>query len=335
MRIFTALLTLWVVVALTGCGGSTPAPVKKKAPTPQWALNGITPNDTLTTMYGFGQGKNREDAIKIALNDMISRVGINVESSYNSYEKVENSYATSKITTNIKADISKTKVNNYKVAKSFRISYNEFAVVVASDKKKFVSGLKADVAARKASIQEQQKALKNEDTITKYNRKKALAKEAASLLSAVLMISELDKSYNKESDLAFIQRVKRDFIAQEQALKFAVSGDKSSREFVSKLKNYLAQKGFNVVNKQKNSLKIEIKTETNIVKGSIPIAVLKVQISIFDKHQRVGGNTIILKERYTNMQSVFKNAAIHFEQDIHEQGINEVAGINLDIDTND
>ncbi len=333
MKIFNTVISLVLIVFISGCGGAAPIPVKKKEPTPQW-VNGILPNDTATQLYGLGQAKNRDAAIKVALNDMVSRLGVSVESSYKSHEKVENYHLSSKITTDIKADVSKTKVNNYKVIKSFKVSYNEFAVMIETDKLQFISGLKDTLNTKKESISQKQKALKNQDILTKYNGKKALAKEASQLLSTVLMIAELDKSFDKTASVSFIQSVEKDFLAQANDLKFYVSGDKNSQNFIAKIKNYLAQSGFHVVDRKNSAVTIQLSTSSNISNGTVAIAVLKVNITVHDRENRVGGKSLIIKERFTNMQSVYKNAAIHFEQDIKERGINEVLGMNLDIDTN-
>ena len=55
-------------------------------------------------------------------------------------------------------------------------------------------------------------------------------------------------------------------------------------------------------------------------------------VSVFDNSQRIGGKSVIIKERYNGSDAnVYKNASIHLEQDIKSQGINEVIGINLNI----
>lgn len=334
MKILNTLLSVVLVSLFTGCGGSTPAPVKKKTPPPAW-VNGVLPNNTSTKLYGLGHGKNRESAIKDALSDMVATLGVSIESSFHSSEKFEHSYMATKTTNDIKSEVAKTKVNNYKVIKSYKVSYNEFAVMIETDKVKFVEGLKSTLQTKKDSITRKLQSVSGEDIVTRYNAKKRAAKEANSLLSTILMISELDPSFDKKANLAFITQVEKAFVAESKKLKFYVSGDRKSTQFVLKVKNFLAKKGFTVVSKKQGAVTVRMTTTETRTKGSIPIAVLNLNISIKDGKNSIGGKSLIIKERFRSSAGVYKNAAIHFEQDIKEQGINEVLGLNLDIDTND
>ena len=332
-KILNSFLTFFIIlfaVNFSGCGGSKPAPAKK-APTPKW-ITSVLPSDTATKMYGMGIEKNREMAINAALSDMVAKLGTSIESSYHTDQKVTNSYSTLEARYIIKAEVSKIKVNNYKVIKSHKMSYREFAVMIETDKKRFSEGLKADLAMKKKSISQEYKALNSRDILSKYNGKKAIALDAEKLTPMVLMISQLDSSFDKDKNLQFISDKQEAFLAQEKSLKFYVSGDKKSHSFVNKIKNYLAQNGFSVVNSASNAVSIKLNTTENLPKGNSSIAVLTLNVGVYDKSNRIGGKTIILKERYnSSLASVYKNAAVHFEQDIKTQGINTLIGINLDI----
>lgn len=325
----TLFITLFAII-FSGCGSAKPTPAKK-APTPKW-ITSVLPSDTATKMYGMGIEKNREMAINAALSDMVAKLGTSIESSYHTDQKVTNSYSTLEARYIIKAEVSKIKVNNYKVIKSYKMSYREFAVMIETDKKKFSDGLKADLALKKKSISQEYKALVSRDILTQYNGKKMLSLEAQKLTPMILMISQLDTSFDKDSNLKFISNQQEAFLAQQKKLKFYVSSDKKSHSFANKIKNYLAQHGFVVVNSSSNAVNIKLSTTENITKGNIKIAVLTLNVGVYDKNERIGGKTIILKERYnSSLASVYKNAAVHLEQDIKTEGINSLIGINLDI----
>ncbi len=333
--VFKYFSFLLLLVFLTGCGGSAPTVVKKKEPLPEW-VNGILPNDTAQEMYGFGVAKNRNLAIKTALNDTISRLGISIESQYESYEKVQYHTSSQKITNNIKADIAKVKINNYKVVKSYKISYNAYAVIVAVDKMKFLDGLKEQLEVDKKSISDELKSIKNRNKIVQYNTKYTLAQKANSLKSAVFMIAQLDRSFPKAKNLKFIEDVQKAYLQAKHSLKFYLHGDSRSKDFVVKLKNYLSSQNFNVTSQKNNAVFIKITTDTTITTGSVKIAILKLNIKVYDKYGDIGGKSKIIKERYkTPLSLVYKNAAIHFEQDIKELGLENVIGIHLQRDTND
>ena len=331
------LLLTSTALIFSGCGGSSMAvaPAAKPVPKvlPAW-INAPLPSDNENFMYGMSVASDRESAIKAALSDMIAKLGTTIESSYESNEEVRGAYAKSTIKNQIKSDVSKIKINNYKVIKSHKVSYREFAVMIETDKQKFVKGLKENLEVEKKAISQRYASLKGSDALTRYNTKKELSDSASKLLFEVLIIAELDKSFNKKENLGFITQKQKEFLAESKNLKFFVSGNSKSAKFADSIKNYLAQNGYKVTNSKDNAVNIKINTTDNISRSSsISIAVLTVNVGVFDKSQRIGGKSVIVKERYNgSIESVYKNASIHLEQDIKSQGINQVIGINLNID---
>lgn len=319
------------IVLFGGCGGA-PTPPPQAKPLPAW-ITAPLPSDSSEFMYGMAIAEDRESAIKAALSDMVAKLGTTIESTYESNEEVRGGFVNSSIKNQIKSGVSKISINNYEVIKSHKVSYREFAVMLQSDKAKFVKGLKENLEAQKKAITQEYDSLRGLDALSRYNTKKELSFKASELLSNVLIISELDASFDKKSNLDFIETKQKEFLSEAKSLKFFVSGDAKSSKFIKSIKNYLAQNGFNVVN-AKDAIKIEAKTRDNITKhGSIKIAVITLDIGVYDKNQRIGGKSIILKERYNgSVESVYKNASIHLEQDIKSKGINDVIGINLSMD---
>jgi len=186
---------------------------------------------------------------------------------------------------------------------------------------------------KKHTISQKYNAIKNSDILTRYNTKKELSLKSKQLLSEILIISQLDISFDKKREIAFIDKKNKDFLSESRKLKFYVTGNRNSTKFVSILKNYLAQNNFNISSNSKNSVIVKINTKDNISNTrATKIAVMNMNISVYDKKQRIGGKTIILKERYNgSKESSYKNASIHLDQDIKSQGIDKVIGIHLDL----
>ncbi len=315
------------IFILSGCKDSVPTPQKPVVATPSW-VNEIPPPDTARKMYGIAIEKNRDLAIKSALADMISKFSISIESSYNSDQKViNNAYSKLVVTNNIKADIAKIKINNYKIEKSHRLNYREFAVLISTDKKQFKKGLNDELKLKMKVIKDEYKALEKRDALSRYNGKKKLAQNAKDLIPRILILKEFNSTLNAQE---FVLQKQREFLIEKNSLKFYINGDKNSLVFIRKIKNYLLQQGFTVTNVKTGAVRVMIKTEKNISTRGIEIAVLKLDIAVYDKNQRIGGKVKILKERYNgSMSSVYKNAAIHLEQDIKTEGIKNVIGIEL------
>lgn len=329
MKMIKILLFLSVFMLLAGCGASAPKPAPKPKQTPKW-VNSVLPDDDSLHMYGLAIANNRDAAIKAALNDVIARLGTTIESSYESIQKVDGAYANLKVTSSIKADVSKIKINNYRVIKSHKLNYREFAVMLEIDKPKFIAGLKTDLQMKKKGISEELLATKSMSAINRYNTKKELLQRAKSLLSVIYILIELDPLFAKRENLNFVSRVNKSFLNEAKSLQFFVSGNTKAGKFVEKLKNYLAQKGFRVAASKRGAIKILVNVKDMISRGYVRIAVLNLSIAVLDGSKRVGGKELILKERYNNsLESVYKNASIHFEQEIQEKGINGVIGIDL------
>jgi hypothetical protein len=315
MKAISLLFSFMVMLTLSGCMQTSPAVAQKIVPMPEW-VNAVLPNDTPYTMYGMAIAKNRELATKAALSDMVSRLGVNIESTYESVEKSSSYHTSLKVQNSIKSEISKIKINNYKVIKSHRISYREFAVMVQSDKQKFVSGLKSDLTAKRSSLTQRESTLKGVDSFRKYRAKKLLMEDAKRLVPTILMIQQLDGSYEQQKDMDFVAEKEKSFLEESRKLKFFVSGDEKSQAFITVLKNDLTSHGFSVSNSASNAVIVQLKTTDNLNRD-VNIAVLTLNISVYDKKSQIGGKTIIMKERYNgSKRSVYKNAAIHLEEDI-------------------
>lgn len=333
---FKVFLTLIASMLFISACGTAPTP--KESPIssnelPSWVTN--PQNDTQQYMYGVAINRDRDTAVKDALVNMVSKLGVSIQSTYESNQEVSKYYDKSVSTNKIKSDVAKIKVNNYEIVQSQRLSYKEFAVMIQTDKKKFYEGLVEELDAHKKSIEQRLNFLKDDDTLKRYNVKKKLSLEAEGLKSNILILSALDKSFDKNSYLDFVSQIEKEFMDEQKELSFYVEGDAKSAGFVNSIKKYLAQKGFKLANNQKkNSLHVKINSMDNIIEdSSMDIAVLRINIDVYDKIQEIGGKDIILKERYNgSISNVYKNASIHFEQDMESLGINEAIGININIE---
>jgi hypothetical protein len=319
------------IILLSACG--TPLPVESKQTSkelPSWITS--PQNDSVEYMYGVAINRDRKTALQDALVNMVSKLGVSIESSFESNQEVHKYYEKSVATNKIKADVAKIKINNYEIVQSQQISYREFAVMIRTDKKKFVDGLVEELNSKKKSMELKAESLKGENALTRYNVKKELSLESSALTSSILIISELDKNFDKKRYLNFVSKIQTEFLNEQKNLSFYVYGDKKSASFVENIKNYLTQKGFKLNSiKSKNSVAVELSTLDNIsTEGYMNIAVLNVRVDVYNNAQRIGGKSIILKERYNgSKQNVYKNASIHLEQDIESLGINEAIGINI------
>lgn len=332
MKVFNTFIIFISVFIFSGCGGSTPTPAKKAIPTPKWVYS-ILPDDNDKKIFGLAIAKDRDAAIEAALSNMVSKLGITIESSFERSEKFSHSSLKVSDKSIIKANISKIKINNYKVVKSHRLNYKEFAVLIETDKQVLTNGLKDNLKIKKNSIVQKMDALYASDMLSRYNGMKSLQEEAQSLTPTVLILSELDKKFDKKSNMDFIAQREKDFLLISKNLKFYVVGDTKSMVFVDEIKNYLAQNSFNIANSKKSAVVIKLTTTDNIKSKQSSIVTISVKIAVYNTGKHIGGKSIAMKERYrVSGNNVYKTASIHFMQEIKSLGINEAIGININID---
>jgi len=328
------LLFIFIPILFLACG-ATPKPYKKQTlkEIPSWIDAPVY--DDAKYMYGVAIEANREKAIKAALSDMLSRLGTTIESKYESSDEVRGSYSKSIVKNQVKSYIAKTKVNNYDVIKTHRVSYREFAVMIRTDKRKFADALKESLKESRESINKELSHVKSANVLQKYNVKKELYKKSQLLLSDVMILSGLQSDFKREEYLDFISYVKEEFLNQKRALNFYISSDKNSLGFAKNIKSLLLQENFNIVSKKRdNSIIVNITSSDNVVRSkAIDIIVITLNIELFSKNQHVGGKRVVLKERYNGYKaSAYKNAYIHLREDIKNQGIKEAIGINLNLE---
>ena len=322
--------TIFIAFLMIGCAGKVSSVTSVKQTTPPTWIDKAPPFDDGKYLYGIGINKDRESAIKTALADMVAKLGVTIESSFESNMEVKGIYLKSKTTNQIKSKISEIKINNYKVIKSYKISYKEFAVMIKTDKQQFLRGLKDDLKFKKKTIMQRDLSINKSDKITRYNTKKELAQKAKELLPEVFIVYELDKSFHKKSYVDFILQRQKEFLSEAKKLRFYIQSDMKSIRFKGVIKDYLTQNGFNVTEDKKDTISIQIKTTDNIKIATNDIVVINVEISIYDHLKYIGGNSLRLKERHLNsIDKIYEYATIHLKEDISQKGIKEVMGINL------
>lgn len=332
MQSRTFYLTLVMIfVIFTGCS-TTPPPSAQTKTVPAW-IHSPLPHDTNSSIYGMSIAEDRESAIKSALADMVAKLGTTIESSYESSTEVRGGFVNANTKHNLKTSISKININNYKIIKSHKISYREFAVMLESDKQQLLQGLKQNLVTEQDAIMQKYNTLKGEDALHRYNIKKELSTKANALLSDIFIIATLDKNFDTQENINFIDTKQNQFVEEAKNLKFHVSGDIKSTKFVSAIINHLAFNGFYVTNSD-YAIGIKVTTQENIItQNEIQIAVITIEIGVYDNDKRIGGKSILLKERYNgSSETLYKNASIHLEQDIKAKGLSETIGINLQID---
>ncbi len=323
------VFSIAILFIFSACATSE-ATVSKQKPVPSWVYS-PPPHDTQNYIYGIAIESDRELAIKSALSDMIAKLGVTIESSFESYQVVDGSYSNLTTKNQIKSAVSKIKINNYMIINAYKISYREFAVIVKTNRKKLAKSLETSLGREQKEIAQSYKALTTRDTITRYRVKKELSLKSQEMIPKILMLYELNKDFQTQGYMDFVAKKKSQFLQEQSSLKFFVHGDKKSLKFVDIVKDSLAKDDFVLGSSKKGAVEIILKTDDYISKNTtMDIIVINLNIATFDNSEQLGVRSIVLKERYNGLDlSAYKNASIHLRQDIDAMGIDELLGLKL------
>jgi hypothetical protein len=324
VNIIKLFFLILITIFFSGCLDTKPS--VKKVQTPHWIKT--TPKDNKKFTYGVGISKTKEGALKEALNDVISKLGVKVKSSFVNKEIVDGYYSRSISSSNIEATVSKIRVTNYKVEKSQRLSNSEYAVLIIVDNKKFFNTLKKDINLLKKSIEKSLERSATLDAINRYKIKKEISKDCDILLSNTLVAYQLDNSFDKNIYFNFVSDVKDDYYSEAKSLRFFVMGDDRSENFAKVINKGLLNKNFTIVDdRELKSVKVYLKITDNI-SSKKDIVKIKIDIKVLDGQKLVGNNTVVLKERFNSSKSkIYDLAYVHFEQEMKELGLENILGI--------
>jgi len=324
-----------IIVMLSLCGCTKPpAPVEAHVthkPYPAWYT--APQNSDEQYMYATGNGEDKDEAVNNALNNMVAELGVTIESTFESYMEVKSSFATKELKSNIKADVAKIRISNYQVIAFEKMRFNESIVLIRSDRLSFSSSLKKSIDVNIDAIDKEKQTLSSENMLVQYNSYVDLNERAKALVPSIVVLSSVDKNFDGSKYFSRISALEEGLHWVKKNLRFFVTGDKSSKPFETKMKNFISGKGLRLNSEsQKGDITIQINTDVKIEKvtDSMQLSVFMIDVKAFADNKRIGGKSLIVKERYSgSMDASYKNAAIHLEQDMKENDIETIIGIKI------
>lgn len=326
---YTLLLTLIVTFSLfAGCSAT---PNRRHPDIPAWYLH--PPKDSPRYLYGVGSGEDRKSAIDSALADMISKLGISIQSTMRTKEESYGRYYANSISTSdIKTDIAKIKIDNYEIIDTRRISYDKYAVLLRTDKQKFAKRLQLEVESKLSTLENLSYTAMRNDPLSRYNTLKHIAKKADKLLSSIYILSQMDKKVDEKSYLTRVEKLQHLFDKEKSKMTFSLQrANKGAEEFAKYIAAYLTGNGLRIA-ESNETLKIAI--ETSMDQASSPIGkidIVTLEIKIYEKNTLVGGSSRVYKVRHNDVKTYsYKRAAKEFAEELKNKGV-KILGINLEI----
>ena len=282
-------------------------------------------------LYGTGEGKNQDEAVANALNTLVSKLSISISSKYESQINTSQYSYSKKSSQNIKSEVSKIKISNYKIVKFKKIKYNKYIALVSSNKDKLFTSLKQEIDIKINKIKASQQNISNKNALNKYIFYKDSATKLNNLSSILIILKVLNKNFDDNSYLDFINQIDKEYTSSKDNLNFILQADNNSKDIASIIYDGLTNKGFKIVKKiDKNSIIIELNSNFTKSKTSGFYILYRVlDIKTKDKNTIIGSNTIKLKGSSTQNFHVSQNSTVFkLKKALKNKGIFTILGLD-------
>lgn len=329
----TKLFFIPLIFLLSACQNSKPIrpatinPVSTKIP--HWVNN--PPSDAGNFLYGSGVADTKKQAIKEALVDLSSKLGIHVESKFQSnttvtqfgYESVEKNSES-----NIKTEVKALSISQYQIQEVFSASPFQFYVLLNTDKTQLYTAYKneleqeishhksAQIAYDKAGRYERyQQSCLTKLSLPAFNRKLAAAKT-------------LNPEMRLRSFQAYENKVTQQFRLAKKQLNFNIHyTDSNSKAFSEPLSTALAK--VDLWGKKSQSLAIKLASSARFNQASgFNIGRYLLDLKVYDGNSLIGGKQINLKGASLDSKAGTRAPAIKkFTKFIKKEGLWKTLGL--------
>lgn len=305
------------LLLISGCSSQPDVAVnEKQTMLPKWFL--APPQNDELYLYGIGSAKNSEEAIQQALENLLSKLSITLESSFTMQQTSKKDlweYFSTTSSLDIKSSVAKMKINNYEVIQMQKMQYNEYIALVRVQKAQFISAHKRSLENLLSTIQMHEKVIANSDPLTRD----AFYQDASKLLSKkhniVMILATLDKNFNTNRYLQYMQHIDKERYNVEKKMNFVLVNGTKNKLFSDAIRSSLSQ-SFHLVSfidmTDPNQLYIHLSHKT-IYKKVRGIFLADVTLTVTLKDQK---NNIIKTQQLqlkgysvTSKQDALKDAA--------------------------
>ena len=319
---FTSLL-------ISGCSSNIQSNTAQNIPS--WYLN--APNNNVVYLYGAGVGSTLDESKNMALNNLASKLSVNVSSVINTYKDSSSSSHTDAsyskdISQNVSVEVEKMRFANFHVEKSLQNGADFFTLIKINRNKLFEENYKEfdildsrinkklDIIKTKPLL-EQIQALQN--LYTKLNR----AKKDAFVLYTISNDFDYSKYVTTYDNSIEAIGILKDRVS------IHVSSNEKSKFFFNELIQLLNQNAYktsNQDNNQNNNMQIKIHNNTRYsVARGWQIAKVTTTITTLSNDKTIATTTINSLGRSTSsQQNALAGAAVHFKKQLHKKGLDNI-----------
>ncbi|BCN93247.1 hypothetical protein THMIRHAM_10320 [Thiomicrorhabdus immobilis] len=326
-------MVLYTALLMTGCQPAKPVsqPTKVTPPWPAWFIS--PPKDNKNTLFGLGEGKTKDDAIESALSNLAGKLGTEIQAN----EKLTKTQYSSAYRFNeeinqhiIESTIKKITLNQYQVVELKQLGYQQFLVLVSSNKLLLSQSLQQTLDQQIARYETAKSTLSSTPGFSHFqffSKQKQTLAEFNNNLSALLT---LKKSSNSQRYQNYLNEVQANFIKSQQQTVFYIHHQPMAQPIAKAISDKLLQAGLTTTqNVSEASNVIEITTSLKQTKAyEFFILRESVDLKTTEANQPMGGNQFTLKGQGLNLQQAQQQLATNFKNQLQQNSLETALGIN-------
>lgn len=269
---------------------------------PNWYLN--PPQSSKNYVYITGSGIDKQQAILNALSNFISRLSINISSTFeNKIASYGGGLYNKQSMQDIKATVNKFQVTNYTVVRAEQYSFDKFLVLIKVDMNKLYENLKNQLDNRFNTYENEFKYILNENLLKQYIDLKKLYSKLEKEKNYIFILKIINEKFNDKKYLDFINKVKSRLLYVKEHLYVEI--DSNNSIIKEDIKKYLTAQGIKLG-------KSDIKIKINVIKRSftsyMSLVTYQIYMNVEYKNNVIGNNFFkIVVPKNTNISGYLFN----------------------------
>ena len=328
------LSSLFLIVAFSACGSTTTVQPQVDSyvnTEPKWYLH--PPQSDLYTLYGVGEGANKNDAVAHALADILARLNVSVSSSFSSKsvvhkgirEDVQKEYID-----NVTSEVQKINISSYELLQSQKLGFKRYAALVKVNKRDFAEALKKELERDFFALKE----IKNDNGLNAlqqlYKYKNNLQK-LRNIENKLAVLNMLDKDFNQDFYLKKYEEAQKEYDVLKRSISFWVYADYTP--LAEPIKKGLSKEKF-YITKGRGNRHFDVYISTDITTAhAYGFYIVRANITVQTKSHKksvVAVNNFMLKGHSSESFTIAKQALVKaLSKKIDQEGIYKL--LNLDI----
>jgi hypothetical protein len=248
------MMIVLVSFGLSGCGATKPQIDIQAPKQPQWYTH--PPQSDTTTLYGVGDGVDKNGALKDALNNVLGSLSLSLSSEYDAKTVVQEGLRESSsgvYKTHIYAKVQQVRITNYEVLQTQKLGFKHYATLVKVDKKRFYQTLKNELEQKFHMVKQQEKNLAQQSVLKRFFFYKKVLASLDTLPNTLLVMDALNPQQDTKMFLQQYVALKQKYDDALSRVVFDVIAKQHATFLVPVVKEGLTKEHFKVAQHRKKN----------------------------------------------------------------------------------